>query len=124
MRKVLLTGVVALLLATGTAHAEAVWSNPWEEADEPDRIYFLLRTVACGLGKDVQRFAIWPPYDLAAKKTLDFYRVTYQHHDKSNGPHLDRCRCRRRHLSCTVVARGSDNHCRGSVDSGWLSARL
>jgi hypothetical protein len=76
MKKLLLTGIAALFLATGTARAD--WGNPWEQADGPDRIYILLRTVACGFGKDVQRFAIWQPYDRAAKKTLDFYRITPQ----------------------------------------------
>jgi hypothetical protein len=74
MKKIFLTGIAALSVLASAAHAD--WGNPWEEADGPNRIYILLRTVACGLGEDVQRFAIWQPYDLAAKKTLDFYRVT------------------------------------------------
>jgi hypothetical protein len=52
----LLAGVAALSVLNASA-TQADWGNPWEEADGPDRIYILLRTVACGLGKDVQRFA-------------------------------------------------------------------
>jgi hypothetical protein len=54
------------------------WGNPSRGDDPADRLYLLLKTVACGLGESVQRFAIWLPYDQATNKTLDFYRVTPQ----------------------------------------------
>jgi hypothetical protein len=75
MKRFLLAAAFACIASA--AHAQG-WGNPWEEADGKDRIYIPLTSVACGLGKDVQRFMIWLPYDTAANKSLDFYRLTPQ----------------------------------------------
>jgi hypothetical protein len=75
MKRLLLAAAFACIASA--AHAQG-WGNPWEEADGRDRIYIPLTSVACGLGKDVQRFMIWLPYDTAANKSLDFYRLTPQ----------------------------------------------
>jgi hypothetical protein len=50
--------------------------SPWTEADGKDVVFIALKKVACGTGENVQRFAVWLPYNTAAKKQLDFYRIT------------------------------------------------
>jgi hypothetical protein len=71
MRILLLAGVAALsVLYVSTADAV----SPWTEADGKDVVFIALKKVACGTGENVQRFAVWLPYNTAAKRQLDFYR--------------------------------------------------
>jgi hypothetical protein len=55
-------------MATSAVHA----ASPWTEADGENTIFFAWKNVTCG----TVRYTVWIPYDLAAKKSLDFYRVT------------------------------------------------
>jgi hypothetical protein len=66
--RTLLAGIAALLMATSAVHA----ASPWTEADGENTIFFAWKNVTCG----TVRYTVWIPYDLAAKKSLDFYRVT------------------------------------------------
>ena len=65
-RYTLLTGVAALFLATGTAHAQ------WTEADGKDTIFMAWKGVTCnGI-----RLTLWKPYNLTEQKHLNFWRIT------------------------------------------------
>jgi hypothetical protein len=60
--------IAALLMATSAVHA----ASPWTEADGENTVFIALKNVTCG----TVGYTVWVPYDLTAKKTLDFYRVT------------------------------------------------
>jgi len=71
MKKLLLTGIAALFLATGTAHA----GSPWTEADGPDVIFIALTKFRCGPAREIE-VVLWQPYNTVTQKQLDFQRVT------------------------------------------------
>jgi hypothetical protein len=67
MKPFLLATAFVLTLSTA-AHT----ASPWTEADGEDTIFIAWKGVTCGAVK----YTVWLPYNLAAKKTLDFYRIT------------------------------------------------
>jgi hypothetical protein len=77
-KTLLVTAAVLIGLTVGASAQAQGWANPWSEEDGPDRMYMALTKVACGLGKDVQRFVVWLPFDTKTNQTLDFYRLTPQ----------------------------------------------
>jgi hypothetical protein len=69
MKRLLLTSVAALFLATGTAHS----ASPWTEADGKNTIFIALKNVTC---RDNAIYTVWIPYDTATQKQLNFLRIT------------------------------------------------
>jgi hypothetical protein len=69
MKKALLAGIAALSVLSASIAAAV---SHWTEADGENTIFLAWKNVTCG----TVRYTVWIPYDLAAKKTLDFYRIT------------------------------------------------
>jgi hypothetical protein len=69
MKKLLLAGIAVLSMLYASIAAAV---SPWTEADGENTIFLAWKNVTCG----TVRYTVWIPYDLAAKKTLDFYRIT------------------------------------------------
>jgi hypothetical protein len=69
MKKLLLTGIAVLSMLYASIAAAV---SPWTEADGENTIFLAWKNVTCG----TVRYTVWIPYDLSAKKTLDFYRIT------------------------------------------------
>jgi hypothetical protein len=66
MKKLLLTSIAALFLATGAAHAQ------WTEADGKGVIFLAWKGVKCNGVK----LTMWRPYNTEEQKFLDFWRFT------------------------------------------------
>jgi hypothetical protein len=68
MKKTLLAGIAALLMATSAAHA----GSPWTEADGEDVIFIAIKRIAC----EGVNYGVWQPYNVKLQKQLDFLRLT------------------------------------------------